>query len=222
MMFMKKAIIYFTNNILDEKIFNVVLKQLKKASNGIDIVSVSHKPMDLGKNIVVDLPSCAESIFKQIYIGLNNTDADVVYLAEHDVLYHPCHFETIPTRKRYYLYNTNVWQVDNDGQSIYRRSRRTSQLIVHREILKDYLEQLFNVIDQRGYNPKMGVSPMTHQINEIKNQGLRQFKSDAPNIDIRHDNNFSNYAYEDRDIISDEVPGWGKTLGRFNEFLDEI
>lgn len=206
-----KGVIYYTNNILDEKIFNGCLNQLKKVTEGMEIVSVSHKPVDFGKNIVVDLPSSPESILRQIYIGLENISSDLIYLVEHDVLYHPSHFENIPRRSIHYLYNQNIWQIDEIGQAIYRKTKRTSQLIVYRETLKNYLELVFKRIERRGYRVMMGVAPMTHQIDGINFSGLRGFDSEFPNIDIRHKDNLTKaYIPTKKDLISNEVFGWGK------------
>jgi len=95
---MTKGIVYFTNNKCDKVIMDAVIKRLNKICADMEIISVSHKPMNFGKNVVMDLPSEAQSIFKQIYRGLQESKADVIYLAEHDVLYHPSHFEFEPVR----------------------------------------------------------------------------------------------------------------------------
>jgi hypothetical protein len=217
-----KAGIFYTNNILDETIFTIVLGRLRRQTTEMEVVSVSHKPVDFGKNIVVELPSSAESILKQILIGCENTKADVVYLLEHDVLYHPTYFEKVPKDARHFLYNTNVWQVNQKGEAFYRLSMRTSQLIVYREALIFYLKEVLAVIKKRGWTRVFGVAPMTHEINDVRYRGKRLWEAPFPNIDLRHGKNFSpNYVLGENEMYSDEVPGWGKTLGRFDEFLQE-
>lgn len=219
---MVREVIYYTNNICDEKILNTVIRRLNKIckEKNLNIISVSHKPMDFGKNVVMDLPSSAGSIFKQIYRGLQESVADIVYLVEHDVLYHEGHFNAIPRRPHHFLYNQNIWQVDRTGQAIYHKSRRTSQLIVYRKTLMEYLEVILIKINKKGYFDGVGIAPMTHPYKGIQFRGLRTFNSEIPNIDIRHESNFSNYEYKEGDTISDEIPWWGKTLGRFNELLE--
>ena len=219
---MIKGLIYYTNNKCDKVIMDAVIKRLNKICAGMEIISVSHKPMNFGKNIVMDLPSEAQSIFKQIYRGLQESKADVIYLAEHDVIYHPSHFEFEARHKDHFYYNQNVWQVDaKTGQALYRRSKRTSQLVVYKNTLMEYLDKLMERIEKGGYKSGLGVSPMTHQIHGIRFHGLRGFRSEYPNIDIRHKDNFSNFVRTNEELV-DGVPGWGKTEGRFNEFLDEI
>ena len=194
------------------------LSRICKDKN-LEIISVSQKPMNFGKNIVMDLPSETQSIFKQIYRGLQETKAEIVYLAEHDVLYHPSHFEFEPRYKAHFYYNSNIWQVDAEtGQALFKRSKRTSQLVIYKDALIQYLDKLRERIEKGGYKSSLGVSPMTHQIHGIRNRGLRSFTSEYPNIDIRHKDNLSKFVHTNEELF-DSVHGWGKTLGRFKEFL---
>ena len=59
-----KSVIYYTHNICDEKIFSAVQKTILKS--GLPIVSVSLKPIDFGKNIVLDLEPGIVTMTKQI------------------------------------------------------------------------------------------------------------------------------------------------------------
>jgi hypothetical protein len=209
---MTLGIIYYTNNILDERIFNACLDQLKKVTEGMEVISVSHKPIDFGKNIVVKLPSGKKSIVEQINIGLQASTADIVYLVEHDVLYHPSHFKFIPKGKEDFCYNTNVWQLDFDSQQArFRNSKRTSQLVVYRESLLGYFEIFLEHIKKRGYRNCFGIAPLTHANCGVEKYHLKIFKSEYPNIDIRHKDNFSpSYEWTKEDIPAEELPGWGK------------
>ena len=233
MAYMNKGIIYYTNNRIEERIAIVCRKVLLKACDGIPIVSVSHLPIDFGHNIVVDLPSCSKSVFKQIIIGLENCNADVIYLCEHDVLYHSSHFDFIPKAYGKFYYNQNRWSVDSyTGDALYRTTKAMSCLVAYREVLVDYFTNLLNIISKDGYKRSvMGFSPGTHNFNGMKINSTRIFKSDYPNVDIRHDDNisggsFNRVDFSDREargwILSEEVPGWGKTKGRFNEFIGAI
>jgi hypothetical protein len=211
MTYPSKGAIFYTNNILDDKIFNTVLDRLKELTVGMEVVSVSHKPVDFGRNIVVDLPSGKRSIVEQINIGLQASTADVVYLVEHDVLYHPSHFKFIPKGKEDFCYNTNVWQLDVEtGKALFRKSKRTSQLVVYREALLGYFEIFLEHIKKRGYRNRFGIAPLTHANCGVEKYHLKVFKSEYPNIDIRHKDNFTNFVRTD-EVLVDEVPGWGKT-----------
>jgi len=212
---MKRGIVYITNNVCADEILTAVQKRLQRIGRNMDIVSVSHKPIDFGRNIVVDLPSCAESIIRQLYIGAENSKADLLFITEHDVLYHDSHFEFVPNLKHHFCYNVNVWQVEYpSGKAIFRVSKRTSQLVVYRDALLPFLEEWIRLIDRDGYDDTMGVSPKTHNIRGLSSAGLKRFTSFVPNIDIRHNDNFSKFVYTN-EITSDGVPFWGKTVGNF-------
>ncbi len=105
-----KSIIYYTDNRLEEPMFSVVQKQILKA--GLPIVSVSLKPIGFGQNIVLDLKPGITTLNKQILTGLQASTADYVFFCEHDVLYHPSHFDFTPSNDTISYYNTNVWSWD--------------------------------------------------------------------------------------------------------------
>ena len=118
----EKGIVYYTHNVGDEKIMEACRKQLKKGMKEKHIVSVSSLPVNLGTNIVS--PQIKEpkflDMFTKILKGLEASTAEVIFFAEHDVLYHPSHFKFIPARKDVYYYNTNVWRVrQSDGHSLF-------------------------------------------------------------------------------------------------------
>lgn len=105
-----KAIIFYTNNELEPGLFNKVITTLKAAAEDVPIISVSQKPLDLGRNICVGpLPDEPASIYKQMLIGLCVTSAKVVFLAEHDCLYTAQHFKQVPENRNIFYYNRNFW-----------------------------------------------------------------------------------------------------------------
>jgi len=134
---MTKGIIYYTDNSCDEIILTAVQKQLE--SCGLPIVSVSLKPIHFGKNIVFNGERGRLTMFKQILSGLENSKSDVIFFAEHDVLYHPSHFEFTPSKKDVFYYNENRWRVDlKTGQALFFYCPSTSGLCAYRNLLIEY------------------------------------------------------------------------------------
>jgi len=127
-----KGIIYYTDNRLEELIFSTVQKQVSEA--GLPIVNCSLKPMPFGKNIVLDLAPGPVTMVKQILMALNVSEAEWIFFCEHDVLYHPTHFEFDPQDKDVFYYNTNVWRWDYGGDKViaYDNFRSLSGLCVSR------------------------------------------------------------------------------------------
>ena len=95
--------LYYTDNQLDPGIMKACQDQLKQSVNGHRIVSVSLQPIDFGDNIALSMERGYLTMFKQILAGLEEMDCDIVFFAEHDILYHPTHFEFTPVMARQVL-----------------------------------------------------------------------------------------------------------------------
>ena len=230
---MTKGIIYYTDNRCEERLATIVRNRLKVICKDFEIISVSHYPIDFGKNIVVNMPRHPISIFRQILIGLEHSTTDLVYLVEHDVLYHPSHFDPTPKHQNRFYYNKNRWAVDaTTGRAIFHHARCMSHMVAGREILLEHFTDILALIDKVGYNQKrFGFSPGVHRISGIRRHGVRDYSSEYPNIDVKHATNLTPSEWEEGAFPkqasvgwqeADEVPGWGKTKDRFDDFLNEI
>jgi len=83
----EKGLVYYTDFTADERILNVVRKQITKCCPDWPIVSVSlNKPLDWGENIVLNGKRSYLMMFKQILAGIEASKADVLFMVEHDVL----------------------------------------------------------------------------------------------------------------------------------------
>ena len=169
-----KGVVYYTDNQLDQNVMKLCLAQLKdclKSMNGEmeNVVSVSRQPIDLGRNVVMDIPRCSESIFKQILKGLKHCKAEVIYLCEHDILYRPSHFWFTPPRKDRLYYNQNFWYVDlRSGHCLYHHSRNPSFLVAYRDLLVDWYSRVNKIIKTRGYNrSEIGFAPGARKIKDM-------------------------------------------------------
>ena len=184
----RKAIIYYTDNNIDEQLRKDVAKQLVKAAKDIPIISVSWKPIDLGLNVVVPYRVRAdETIFKQIVVGAENTDADIIFLAEHDVLYHPSHFEFTAPRDNTLYFNENKWRWAN-----------------HKAVFRRLQGKAYGRSQMTGYR-KLIINNYTGNPCVLR----KKFISVCPNVDIRHKDNFTNPKLFKKDsITADGVPFW--------------
>jgi len=137
------SVVYYSANLIHEAVSFTVLRSLKKC--GYPIVSVTHKPMDLGNNIVVSSERSLEKIYEQVLIGAKAAKTEYVALCEDDCLYVPEHFRFRP--KKPFAYNLNRWNLhlwvkDPDVRCFsYRKSPVLSQCIAHRETLIKCLEE---------------------------------------------------------------------------------
>jgi len=230
-----KGVVYYTDNRCEERIAQVVRNQIKKCCYGIEIISVSQFPLDFGRNIVVPWERSVLTMFKQILAGLEASTANVVFLTEHDVIYHPSHFEFCPPKKDVYYYNENNWALDEKtGQALFYKPRQqVSGLCAYKNLLIDHYRARVERVEREGFTRKMGYEPgkpLPRGIDNFKREG---YFSEYPNIDIKREGcltpgRFKLRQYRCRNkikdswILADEIPSWGKTKDRFSKFLVEV
>jgi glycosyltransferase involved in cell wall biosynthesis len=219
-----KGIVYFTDNRLNPAIMKACQEQLMRAANGRRIVSVSLKKIDFGDNIALDLERGYLTMFKQILAGLEELDSDIVFLAEHDILYHSSHFDFVPPQKDKYYYNINVWKLRlADGHCLHYDCQQTSGLCAYRELLIQHYKERVRRVEAEGFSRNMGFEPGTHgRPQRVDDYKAESWRSEYPNVDIRHDKNltssrwnkeqFRNQRYTKGWLEADEILGWGKGI----------
>jgi len=243
-----KGVIYYTHNVGDPIILDSCRSQLKKGMKEKHIISASSEPIKFGReNIVIERqkkPAFLD-MCQKIVACLEASDADVIFFAEHDVLYHPSHFDFIPPEVDKYYYNTNVWRVRaQDGHSLWCDDlRQLSGLVAWRTtVLQNFkervkrMEQKAKELSEEDYNKfvrQMGFEPGTHgrpeRVDDLK---AENYVSEFPNIDIRHDTNstasrwnkdqFRNEKYTKGWKEQKTVVPWNWEEGKFMEFLQSL
>jgi hypothetical protein len=217
-----KGVLYYTDNQLTLKIVRPVRESIKKS--GLPITSVSLKPMNyFGKNIVVKGERSKLTMHKQILAGLKAMTEDIVFFCEHDVLYHPSHFEFTPEKKDVFYYNENNWRVClEDGWAVYFEHDALSQMCCYRELaIKEYEERVRR-IEAEGFKSG-GYEPGTRSIKKggFSDSISERWRSKEPNIDIRHNNNLtptrrSVDEFRDKNTCKNwtegECPKWAKEI----------
>ncbi len=189
----KREIIYYTDNRLNIKIAKKCQKRLE--SFGLPITSVSLKPMTFGKNIVLKGKRSPEMMFKQILAGLEASTANIVFLAEHDVLYDKSHFDFIPPRKDKFYFNVNVIKVDwETGKGVkVDDCKQNSGLCAYRNLLIDWIKTKIDNFDGH-YEPQ---------------DNRESWSSENQNIDIRHENNLTPTRWNKEEFRNQKyTKGW--------------
>jgi hypothetical protein len=230
-----KAIIFYTDSCLREPLASRVREILSASAGDIPIISVSQQPLDFGKNICVgDIGRSHLSLYRQIVAGLDATDAEIVFMAEHDVLYHPDHFRFEPAISGTFYYNLSCWfanwKPETKEKGLYSGPwgirHATSQLVCHKEPLKENLQQRIAALEagwkiRRGIRGacEPGVSEQwafTRQHDDginIPRETIKQWKCDTfstegKNVDIRHGGNLTGWRRGRGNTW--ELPPWGR------------
>jgi len=219
------TIVYCTDNNIDGVIANVCQQQLKKAANGFSIISVSHKPIDFGKNICIGKQKRSWlTLYKQIHEGLKLVETEYVAIAEHDCLYTEEHFNWKPQRSDTFYYNENVWFLEwrdkhPELKGVFskwpHRRLALSQLICNTELYREATRRRLDILDKKRFSAKQiahisepGLTKIAQKAQKWADSGravylkqylekfidpekLETFETIKPNVDIRHNHNFT-------------------------------
>jgi hypothetical protein len=228
----KIGAIYYTDWHVDPLIMKACQEQLKKSFKG-DISSVSLKrPLDLGHNIVLNEMRSYPTMALQIYTALKNSPCDYVFFLEHDVLYHPSHFDFIPPTDDLYYYNVNNyrWGFGNPTAITYDGLTSLSSLCCNRELALSHYAYRLKLIKRWGLDKlrsreprwarRFGYEPGTKKRRNggVTNEDHVKRMSEFPNVDIRHRYTFSqpkitldSFKHPPdtwNEIPIEEIPGW--------------
>jgi hypothetical protein len=223
-----KGCVYYTDNRLDARLLAICQAQLARAFGG-EIVSVSLAPLAFGQNTVLARQPSAVTLFTQILTGLEKSSADVVFLTEHDVLYHPSHFDFEPPNPLIYYYNVNNWRWDypRDRAITYDGLRSLSGLCAYRSLLLDHYRRRLRLIEQNGWEDgrdpgwarKIGYEPgKKRKRGGFADELMEDWRSEFPNVDIRHNRtltppkvtleSFRHPPVNWQETTLDQIPGW--------------
>jgi glycosyltransferase involved in cell wall biosynthesis len=228
-----KGTLYTTDNLLDGTDIGTAVHH-RLLEMDIPIMSVSLKPIRFGKNVTVQRDRGHETWMRQLLTGLEMMNCDVVYICDHDVLYHPSHFTFDPPTRDTFYYNTNVWKVSAaNGHAIHYDTKQVSGLVAYRSALLDHYRARVARIDRDGFDLRAGFEPGSQKpYARFDSRGMETFVSEYPIVDIRHEHNmvstrWSRDQFKDKRNCAnwqegDSVPGWGKTEGRFLMWLEDI
>jgi hypothetical protein len=235
-----RGIIYYTDNQLEEPIMSICQKYI--VVSHLPIVSCSLKPIDFGQNIVLEgRVRGYPTMVKQIITALENSVSDYVFFCEHDVLYHPSHFDFIPARDDIYYYNVNNWRWDfpKDRAIQYDELTSLSQLCANRKLALNHFKLRQQEIERRKLDKIFSSDKSqwsrlgTYEPGRLKkceggftDEDYEKWRSKYPNIDIRHKWTFtrSKTTVDDficppagwKEIKISKMPGWGNILKMFN------
>ena len=198
--------IYYTDLRPKEFILEKCRETLKK-NCPYPIVSVSlHRPIDLGTNIcITDRERSYPTMVYQQVKALEALDTDYVFFLEHDVLYHPSHFNFTPPRDDIYYYNVNNyrWYVKEDFAITYDGLHSLSMLCCNRKLALDHFRRRLDWIEETGmdkqrsreprYGRVFGYEPGTKKKRKggFSDEDFERWRSEMPNIDLRHRHCFS-------------------------------
>jgi len=212
------TIIYYTANVIPEFFANNVRDSIIKESRGeIPIISVSHKPIDFGKNICVgDIKISQYNIYKQLLIGAKEADTEFIICCEDDSLYNWEHFNYRP-KPGTFAYNLNRWVAyyhirDARGGFFHRNRAGMCMCICYRDLLIEALEERFAKCPILEETPLQFFGEPGRKENHlgVTVQKIDRFRTEIPTLTFSHAESLGKRRrILESDMLADDLPYWG-------------
>ena len=219
-----KSLIHLADGSVKDDIDRLCRSTLIRESKDIPIVYIVQPP---------EMKRCWLSLYKQLLKGLETATTDYVGICEQDVLYSSEHLEWIPPTDDAFYYNVNTWfyqyssknHPECDGMySFWANRLALSQLVCNRELLKKSVTDRLNFLNNDvALEGEFGA--LVHKLKKRAEDGssaylkamdkyideqppYKTFKTKIPNVDIRHESNFTGARRGNKRRF--EIPYWGK------------
>ncbi len=217
----QSTIIYYTSNRESPDFEKRVQENLLKVCGDLPIISVSQKPISLGKNICIgDVGTSGFNMFRQVQIACKEASTPFVISAEADCLYPPDYFKFIPPKKNVCYRNSNLYVMpDARDYFFYKKEGATHAQIIGREFYLEVLKKLFTnapkwSIEEKNFpKERIGKSDIFDEI--------LYWKSENPVFQIKTHKGMRYYTHSDRTPIS-SLPYWGSGKKVRSYYLHDI
>jgi hypothetical protein len=193
--------VYYTSNADHPSLEEYVRDLIVRNSGGLPIISVSHKPIDFGHNIVVgDIGRSTENIFMQLEIGTERAKTKYVAVCEADFLLPRGFFTYRPKNDKVYCWPKEgyiTWT--KQPHKYYPMVLDDLVGIVGREHLLLILKDL-----RKGVREKRRIR------NAIRRTGDAVFAEVGPVVTLKTRRQMHRTHPFDRHNPVHEIPVWGK------------
>lgn len=202
------TIIYYTSNKEHNDLETRVKENILRVSGGLPIISVSHKPIDFGKNICVgDVGVSGFNMFRQVQIACREANTRFVISAEADCLYPPDYFAFRPDRDDACYRNNNLYVMPDARDFFFKKNEgATHAQIVGREFYLATLDKLFENAPE--WSPEEKNFPKERLRKEDVFDEILHYTTENPVFQIKTHKGMRYYTNSDRTPIQ-SIPYWG-------------
>lgn len=224
------TVIYYTCNVIPEAFAEKARYYLDVARGDLPLISVSHKPMDYGHNIVVDLERSHFNIYRQALIGAKAATTPYIALCEDDVFYSQAHFKYRPSPGKF-AYNLGAWSLFTWGEPMYTHKgkvrRNLNSLICERELFIEAMEERFaKYPNPQGQHLKdIWAEPGKYERQlGVTVRETEEYYANPPNLVFSHADELSFYGLGTRKRVGEfrayDIPFWGPAKQILREIQD--
>ena len=210
------TIIYYTSNQEYPEFERKVQETLLANCGNLPIVSVSQKPINLGKNICVgDVGQSGFNMCRQVLIACLAATTRFVISAEADCIYPPDYFTFRPERDDVCYRNNNTYLMGFRRDCFFKKNEGgTWSQIINRKFYIKRLEYLF-----KGA-PKWSVKEKNFPKERGKKffDSFERFTTKNPCISFKSGRGMRHYSHSERIPIY-ELPYWGDSKKLRKQYL---
>lgn len=221
------TLLYYTANNINETAGENIRQHLIKTNNGkYPIISVSQKPINLGRNICVgEIGMSSYNCYKQILTGACEVKTKYIACCEDDALYTMEHFSFRPPDEKTFLYNINMWFAE-DIQFWHKNETGMLTCICPTSYLIDTLKVRF----EKFPNPIKGRDGVVYRYFQepgkfdrnfgIPNANFAYFRTKIPIpvFNYRGSLHGKMGAKEVERVFANPLDGWGDSITLWNKF----
>lgn len=228
MVMVNKTVVYYTSNRekpeFEEQIRLRLWETIKDLP--IELISVSQKPIDFGKNICVgDIGLSDQNVHRQLQLGAKSANTPFIISAESDCLYPKEYFEFDPPSDNKAYRCDNVFILDKAGGEYRRKAYSECGQIAGTNYLIESIDKFYEGKGQWSKEKEHG-----HRLRylfgwyyALKDAPWKFFHTETPIINIKtgdglHIGTRKNYL---EDPIA-ELPHWGKAKDLRKELFNVL
>jgi len=217
------SIIYYTGNGDYPRLEEAVRDTILAHSEGMPIVSVSHKPIQFGKNICVgSIRQAPEHVFMQLRIAAQVAESDFVCVCEADTLYPPEFFQFQPTDDKTYYHPATGYIVWRGHVNVYHRKRMQELTgVVSRRHLLALVESMQEEHASLEWPHRTGTA-QTMQIDAIVAAGGKTEQADlGPVVTLKSGRGMHRHSPFSRRDNTRALPVWGSAKDMWKKYRCE-
>jgi hypothetical protein len=202
---MTATIIFVSSNRESPKFEKHIIDDLKSKIGDFEVVSVTQKPVDLGKNIVVgDVGASGFNFCRQVLWACLHATGEYVISAESDCLYSPDYFRFVPKRLDIPYRNTNIY-VQKYGQDfVCKKTMSTFSQVIGRDFYISRLQSLFEGLPMWS----MDYKNFPKEIGKKLFNEFETFETMYPCLSFKTGHGMRKHSNTD-EIPVYELPYWG-------------
>lgn len=203
------SILYYTSNRETPEFEQRIIQKLLEVTD-LPIISVSQKPINLGKNICVgDVGSSGFNMFRQILIGCKEAKTKFIVTAEADCLYPSDYFQFIPEREDVCYRNSNTYLMGMRRDYFFKKKEGgTWSQVIGREFYIKRLEYLFENAPQWSTEEKNFPKERGKGEDIFEAKDITRYETLNPCVSIKSGNGMRGYSHSENIPIY-EIPYWG-------------